>query len=157
MATSSLLDSLDKTKQDSLKNLFLSFDDYDAPYFLLTSYQDSLDGIRKICRAWIDDCEEAIDGCKLLELKQGLSFICLSCDSKTMQLLVRGLVDRRRPITHVAAFHHNSLGDPMQTLKWTGQMLAKITEKSASKSLFEINDFSDEHWQGISEYRDTIS
>ncbi|MGI0117906.1 hypothetical protein [Zooshikella sp. RANM57] len=153
MLSTKLFDSLEVDKNNNLKVLFDSFDDYYDPYFILISYIESTDLVFNLCSSWIRKNEDDLYGCDWFDVKENLMFICISCERDKVNEFVYELINGMKSITHISVFRHNCIGKPTETFKWTTQLLEETAQDSTNKSAVGINDFTDrENWPGIERY-----
>jgi hypothetical protein len=142
---------------EKLSSYFEGLDDYDDPYFIMISCESDISLAVKSVMVAVRAHEDDIYGCESFELNSLLTLISINCEVEVIKKLSTAIlesVNSKELIVHISVFHHNSLGEPLETFKWSTQLLEEVIQESENKSAIEINDFSDrENWPGIERYR----
>jgi len=154
MLSNKIFDSL---KISSALNGYLnSLDSYDDPYFMLISCEHDLVLATKGTVEIIKTLGDEVYGCDVFELSASINLFSISGETETIQQLSSDLVAQFKAeelIVHISIFHHNCLGKPLETFKWSTQLLEQIIKESANCSGISINDFTDhQNWPGIEQY-----
>ncbi|MFS1460931.1 hypothetical protein BCT35_16760 [Vibrio lentus] len=155
MLSSKIFNSLEISKE--LSSYIGGIDDYDDPYFVILSCESNLDLAVKSMVDVAKTYEDDLYSCEAFELNHSLVLFSISCAMKTINAVSNRVLDSISAtglLVHISVFHHNSLGEALETFKWSTQLLEEVIQESGNKSSIGVNDFSDrENWDGIVRYR----
>ena len=151
MLSSTIFDRL--TLDDVLSEHLAGLDSYDEPYFICMQLSTTADAAIKMLIPELDHLDDDIYA---FRLEKQLLLFSLECEVDEVKSLANMLLDAfaaNNVTAQIAVFHHNSLGKPVETLKWSTQLLETLIEKSPNESIVEFNDFCDRgNWPGLSGY-----
>ena len=144
------------TLPEDAKEYLENLDDYDDPYFMCVKVLKENDQMMKVVNDTLSSYGEELYGIEGFRLEEGLILLSIDAEKEHIQALSTDLKDNLTThgfLTHIAVFHHNSLGEAMETFKWSTQLLEELLEASPDESAIGINDFSDRgNWPGIEKY-----
>ena len=135
----------------ALKQHLNELGDYDDPFLVLIHTKGNIKKLRPYIVS-----EYLGDEHKHFQLMKDMLLLTIFVDSDDANGFIEALMtifDADNTLTHIAVFHHNSLGAAWETFDWTTQLLEEIEQKSPDVSRYEFNDFSDhDNWPGIDKY-----
>ena len=151
MLSSNIFDGL--TLDDVLSEYLAGLDSYDEPYFICIKLNTTSDNAIKVLIPELDHLDDDIYA---FRLEKHLLLLSLECEVDEIKSLANMLLDAfaaNNVTAQIAVFHHNCLGAPIETLKWSTQLLEVLIDKSPNESIVEFNDFCDRgNWPGLSDY-----
>ncbi|MCL1146850.1 ankyrin repeat domain-containing protein [Shewanella marinintestina] len=151
MLSSNIFDGLEL--DDVLHEYLDGLDSYDEPYFICMQLSTTADAAIKMLIPELDHLDGDIYA---FRLEKQLLLFSLECEVDEVKSLAKVLVSAfaaNKVTAQIAVFHHNSLGKPVETLKWSTQLLETLIEKSPNEPIVEFNDFCDRgNWPGLSGY-----
>ncbi|MCK8044592.1 ankyrin repeat domain-containing protein [Shewanella sp. 1CM18E] len=151
MLSSNIFDGLEL--EDVLREYLAGLDDYDEPYFICIKLNISSESAIKMLIPKLDHLDDDIYAFKLDKQLLLLSLECEVDEIKSLANMLLSAFAENDVIAQIAVFHHNCLGTPIDTFKWSTQLLEVLIDKSSSESIVEFNDFSDRvNWPGLSDY-----
>lgn len=151
MLSSHIFDRLEL--DDVLRQHLDELDNYDEPYFICMKLSTTADKGIKLLIPELDHIEQDIYAFRLEKQLLLLSLECEVDEIKALSQMLLSAFEANSVTAQIAIFHHNCLGTPIETLKWSTQLLATLIEKSPEESIVEFNDFCDRgNWPGLSAY-----
>ncbi|MCL1137870.1 ankyrin repeat domain-containing protein [Shewanella pneumatophori] len=151
MLSSNIFDGLEL--EDVLREYLAGLDDYDEPYFISIKLNICSESAIKMLIPKLDHLDDDIYAFKLDKQLLLLSLECEVDEVKSLANILLSAFAENDVIAQIAVFHHNCLGTPIDTFKWSTQLLEELIDKSPSESAVEFNDFSDRsNWPGLSAY-----
>ncbi|MEZ9593109.1 ankyrin repeat domain-containing protein [Shewanella sp. 10N.261.52.F9] len=151
MLSSNIFDGLEL--DDVLREYLDGLDSYDEPYFICMQLSTTADAAIKMLIPELDHLDGDIYA---FRLEKQLLLFSLECEVDEVKSLAKVLASAfaaNKVTAQIAVFHHNSLGKPVETLKWSTQLLETLIEKSPNEPIVEFNDFCDRgNWPGLSGY-----
>ncbi|WP_299808051.1 ankyrin repeat domain-containing protein [uncultured Shewanella sp.] len=139
--------------EDVLREHLDELDSYDEPYFICIKLNTTSDNAIKMLIPELDHLDDDIYA---FRLEKHLLLLSLECEVDEIKSLAKMLLNAfaaNNVTAQIAVFHHNCLGTPIETLKWSTQLLETLIDKSPNESIVEFNDFCDRgNWLGLSAY-----
>ena len=154
MLSSKIFNSIENT--EVLETYFDSLDEYDAPYFCAIHMKEGMDVFISKFTTLLNSIEDSL-GIHHIKIKEDLLFFTFDIfeeDASKLKESTLNILTENHLLAKIAIFHHNCLGEPTNTFRWSTQLLEQIMTKTPSNiATIEINDFADrENWPGIEEY-----
>ncbi|MCG9731503.1 ankyrin repeat domain-containing protein [Shewanella sp. Isolate13] len=138
---------------DVLRQHLDELDSYDEPYFICMKLSTTADKAIKVLIPELDHIEQDIFAFKLAPQLLLLSLECEVDEIKSLSQMLLAAFEGSGITAQIAIFHHNCLGTPIETFKWSTQLLETLIEKSPNDSIVEFNDFRERgNWPGLSAY-----
>ncbi|ABZ77878.1 Ankyrin [Shewanella halifaxensis HAW-EB4] len=151
MLSSRIFDGLEL--DDVLREHLDGLDSYDEPYFICIKLSTTADNAIKMLIPELDHLDDDIFAFRLKPQLLLLSLECEVDEIKSLSQMLLKAFEANNVTAQIAIFHHNCLGAPIETLKWSTQLLETLIEKSPNDSIVEFNDFCDRgNWPGLSAY-----
>lgn len=151
MLSSHIFDRLEL--DDVLRQHLDELDSYDAPYFICMKLSTTADKGIKLLIPELDHIEQDIYAFRLEKQLLLLSLECEVDEIKALSQMLLTAFEANNVTAQIAIFHHNCLGTPIETFKWSTQLLETLIEKSPEESIVEFNDFCDHgNWPRLSAY-----
>ncbi|ABV88571.1 ankyrin repeat domain-containing protein [Shewanella pealeana] len=151
MLSSNIFDRLEL--DDVLRGHLDGLDSYDEPYFICMQLSTTADAAIKLLIPELDHLDDDIFAFRLEKQLLLLSLECEVDEVKSLSQMLLKAFATNNVTAQIAIFHHNCLGTPIETLKWSTQLLETLIEKSPNEPIVEFNDFCDRgNWPGLSAY-----
>ncbi|GIU37273.1 ankyrin repeat domain-containing protein [Shewanella schlegeliana] len=151
MLSSHIFDRLEL--DDVLREHLDGLDSYDDPYFICIKLSTTAGKAIEVLIPELDHLEQDIFAFRLEPQLLLLSLECEVDEIKSLSQMLLTAFEGNNITAQIAIFHHNCLGSPVETFKWSTQLLESLIEKSPNDSIVEFNDFCDRgNWPGLSAY-----
>lgn len=141
------------TPSPELEKYLTAMDEYDDPYFILLSCEADLALAEQSAKEIIQTYGEDVYDCDNFPLDSRHYLFSISGEAETIEAIARDMLaahNTKAMIVHTAVFHHNCLGEPLETFQWVNKLLQKVLQRSGKVSGIQINDFSSpDGWTGI--------
>ncbi|VVS90979.1 hypothetical protein [Desulfoluna spongiiphila] len=156
MLSSEIYDNL--TLPNDAKSYLQGLDDYDDPYFICVKANKDEKQATELLKEALNSKAEIFYGVAAFAIDERLFLLAIDAETDAIfdfsHELKTTFTDHGL-IAHISVFHHNCLGEAMETFKWCTQLLEKVMKESPDASAIGVNDFSGrENWPGIGEYQD---